>query len=180
MPVHSLKKKTSAMPVDKRPKRAGDFVHLTCANCGQQYKIGRHKIPPQAAAVKCAACGQKIQLPQAPATAATKDDLGPAPQPVATSGEGGKAEIKPVSTSDKRGETPSRPASTSEKSDKPASRQNGASKDRQAAPVTPVKNQATGKSQTEKPDSNAGKKPASGHQAAERQEEPVKEKVASE
>ena len=114
-----------------------------------------------------------------PANAIGKQNK-PEANPVATSGEGGKAEIKPVSTSDKRGETPSRPASTSEKSDKPASRQNGASKDRQAAPVTPVKNQATGKSQTEKPDSNAGKKPASDHQAAERQEQPMKGKVASE
>ncbi|UCD81612.1 MAG: zinc-ribbon domain-containing protein [Desulfobacterales bacterium] len=74
------------MPADKRPERADDFVHLTCANCGQQYKIGRRKIPPRAAAVKCKACGQKIRLPQSPGKAATNDDLGPAPQPAAPSG----------------------------------------------------------------------------------------------
>ena len=40
------------------------IVSLRCTGCGKKYKIDRNKIPPNVLAVKCKACGYKIQLPQ--------------------------------------------------------------------------------------------------------------------
>ncbi|MBT8365940.1 MAG: zinc-ribbon domain-containing protein, partial [Deltaproteobacteria bacterium] len=89
-PVHSLKKESpadepAAKPV-KAPARADNLIRFRCANCGKKYKIGRQKIPPRAAAVKCKACGHKIKLPPAPAKATTGDRPQPKMQPVGTSG----------------------------------------------------------------------------------------------
>ena len=70
--VHSLKKETSESETDRPPIKTAalpviqpEFIKLTCAGCDKKYKIPSQKIPPTAKALKCKACGQRINLPAA-------------------------------------------------------------------------------------------------------------------
>ena len=108
---------------------------------------------------------------------------GPESKPDATPAVADKPDIKTVSSSDKRVEASSRPAAGSAKKTSTAATKEATASEKPqppASPVTPVKNPASGKSQTGKQDNAAGEKPAPDHQATERKEQPVKEKAASE
>ena len=107
----------------------------------------------------------------------------PESKPDATPAVADKPDIKTVSSSDKRDEASSRPAAGSaKKNSTPAPKEATASEKPQppASPVAPVKNPASGKSQTGKRENAAGEKPAPDYQATERKEQPVKDKAASE
>jgi ribonuclease E len=107
----------------------------------------------------------------------------PESKPDATPAVADKPDIKTVSSSDKRVEASSRPAAGSaQKTSTAAPKEANASEKPQppASPVTPVKNPASGKSQTGKRDNAAGEKPAPDYQATERKEQPVKDKAAYE
>jgi len=78
--VHSLTKlpsrPASATPATKPIKphpRQDDILGITCTSCRKKYKIRQNKIPPNAIAVKCKACGQQISLPPLPAIKAAED-----------------------------------------------------------------------------------------------------------
>ncbi len=70
--VHSLKQEASEPPTEKpairpavQPSRQPAILTITCAGCNKSYNILPEKIPPQAKALKCKACGHRIALPAA-------------------------------------------------------------------------------------------------------------------
>ena len=87
-PASSLKKEASASAADKPAATLAQplpgkiaIVSLRCTGCGKEYKIDRIKVPPNVLAVKCKACGAKIQLPHDEAIKTADGPIQPDAQP---------------------------------------------------------------------------------------------------
>lgn len=86
-PVDSLIKNSPARAAEKPTAQPAEpsagkkaIISLRCTGCGKKYKFDRNKVPPNVLAVKCKACGYRIQLPQEEAIKIPDGPIQPAAQ----------------------------------------------------------------------------------------------------
>jgi len=61
---------------DVQPLQPPDILTVTCGGCAKSYRLQKEKLPPTVKALKCKACGHRIELP---AAAGEPESAEPAP-----------------------------------------------------------------------------------------------------